>query len=178
MLLVGAQGAGRKEIVDWVFFVRGLLRRRGVGVVLGGVAGFRSVFGEYLRLHFLQGVAGALVEAGFAHEAWARQALAFADHGRVDAVRERSAVLARVVRYVFVFLLVDEADALVDQLEGLRVSQRLRRRFQIGNALNRQHHVGEQLVQFAMLIFGGQRGRLSGQWGTRRGVRVGVLLVS
>lgn len=161
-LLVGAQGTRGEKIVDWVFFVCRLLRDRRVRVVLGGIVGFGNVIGEYLRLHFLEGVAGALVEAGFAHQAGTGEALTFADHSRVDAVRKRSAVLARVVRYVLVFLLVDEADAFVDQLEGLRVSRRLRRRFQIRNALNRQHHVGEQLVQFAMLIFGGQRGRLSG----------------
>lgn len=51
-------------------------------------------------------------------------------------------------------------------------------RFIVGNTLNCQHHIGEQFVEFAMLIFRCEGGRLRRRRGTPGGVGVGVLLVS
>lgn len=128
-----------------------------------------------MGLHFAEGVAGALVDARLADQAGAGQPLGVGDHVRADAVTERLAGLARVVRNVLVLLLVYVAHILEAEVA---VHCRLLVRLQVGNALDGQHHVGEQLVELSVLVLGGERGGLGRRWGAGGGVGVGVLLVS
>lgn len=134
-----------------------------------------DVAGVDLGLDLVQSVAAALVEARLAHQTGAGQSLRVSYHVGVDAVTEWTTVLTRVIRYVLVLFLVYVSHIL--QAEGVAVGRPLLG-FEVGNALYCQHHVGEELVQLAMLIFGGERGGLGGRWGTRGGVGVGVLLVT
>lgn len=177
------QSTAGEDVVDGVLppLVRPRRDGRGVGVELrGGVVGRVVVVAEVRRLggevrvdlglHLLQRVPAALVEARLPHQARAAEPLRLGDHGGVDAVAEGPAVLAGVVGNVLVLLLVYVAHI----VEGVALALGL----QVGNALHCEHHVGEELVQLAVLVLGSEGGRLGGQGGAGGGVGVGVLLVT